>query len=197
MKSNMTASNFAKLGIFCCLAGMQTSCSTYLGGADYGEGMKRALQQESTHYPLYATVANQIPAVQKSTGDARVFFYHINPLNTSYNVIFYSISIDGQTDAKGIGYILSGSGSHCLFVDHIAGSCKVTVDTGANLMGVDPPKELILNLVSGETRYVQIEEEGAVSPTKRLILMEDPDQAVKDLNQCFYVGSEAAGVPKE
>lgn len=97
---------------------------------------------------------------------------------------------------------------NCFYVDHVAGDCKVTVQRrggslAQQIVGTWPSKDLMLHLVSGETRYVQAETEMVVtemlipwtSAPARLIIT-DPDQAVTDLSKCYYVGPPLPGISK-
>jgi hypothetical protein len=69
------------------------------------------------------------------------------------------------------------------YVDHPAGRVKITLNSRL----VAPkrlPKDLVLNLTAGETRYVQTD----LDPGDRLnLVLMDPEQAIQDLRKCSYV----------
>jgi hypothetical protein len=126
----------------------------------------------------YADVADHIPPVQP--GYARVYFYsqRVNPSD-----VVFKFSIDGERNGQ------TGS-FQALYVDRPAGSIKIIANTGGIWPGADP-KDITLNLKTGETRYIQAGPDAQYAGLHfihiRLILV-DPDQAISDLNKCFYVG---------
>jgi len=159
MKSTQTLVNFVMLCIFCCLAGMLSSCAGV----------------------AYVDVANRIPPLQ--AGYARVYLYSVNQ---SWERPVFDVSINGERVGKVQPY-------QVLFVDRPAGSINVTAK--AVLIWPTPHNEIMLTLVAGETRYIQVELEPHLGHL-RFILM-DPNQAVPDLNECYYVGPSLTGIPKE
>jgi hypothetical protein len=167
MKSTNPQSIFM-VGLLCFLAGVFGGCAT------------------PSKYPTYVSVSERIQPVQE--GYARVFFYTATPLSQD---IFFKFSCDGERIGEARGF-------QAMFIDHHAGSIKVTVNSG----GVWPaftPKDLLLNLVAGETRYIQAEVDpnsSPFSPHLRLII-KDPDQAMQELNNCFYVGPSLPVIRKE
>lgn len=121
----------------------------------------------------YVDVANRIPLLQ--AGYARVYFYNVN----SWGSPVFDVSINGERVGDIQAY-------QVLFVDRPAGS--ITVTAKAKLIWPTPHNDIMLNLVAGETRYIQVELEPQTKGYLRLILM-DPNQAVPDLNECRYVGT--------
>jgi hypothetical protein len=147
------------LAMFCCLAGLLNGCATKL--------------------PTYGDVANRISPIQP--GYARVYFYTMVSIDPGGGLA-YKFTVDGVTVGKICGF-------QFLFVDHPAGSIKVTL----NSAGVWPawlPNDLALNLVSGETRYIK----GGIDPGYHLLhghlklILVDPDQGAQDIKNCHYMG---------
>jgi hypothetical protein len=142
----------------------------------------------ATKLPAYSAVLNRIPSLQPGYG--RLYLYSYGGLSDPS--VFFQFSINGDI----VGQV---NGFKVLYVDRPAGNSKIT----ANTKGVWPaaePKDIMLNLVAGETRYIRAEQDrkyvGFHFLHIRLVLM-DSDQAMEDLKKCFYVGPSLPEIPKE
>ena len=120
----------------------------------------------------YRNVKSQLPPIK--AGDARVYFYTLE----SSGMRFF-LKVDG----KKVGFV---ENRECLYTDHPAGNCKLTV----TMAGMFTWKDLTLNLLTGETQYVQVETaQHLFGPGSCRLIQMDPDQGAPDLDQCFFMKS--------
>lgn len=173
MNNQKTLLSFVLLGLFSCIAGMFGGCG----------------QIPKTKVNSYDAVTNRIPPV--APGSSRVFVYSSDHAGGLLGGgIWYKFALDGQPIEPALpqsATFMPPWGTF-LIIDHPAGNATITVGYPGG-WAQPKPKDIVLNLESGETRYIHVTLAPHFGGAQFEYTLVDPGQAVEDLRKCVCFGT--------